>query len=299
MPRRCSTKRAIKLAGELPTRIFAYTNASRGPNRARRFFVSGPGALCHAHACRGHENFAKATPTRRQAPLASVTHIPTQAWKWHSEFSLASARYSLNHPAISAIGSSREGLCVDRERSGAGRRIFAGTRPRPIHRAFAETSSHGIGMDVIDLSPNGARFGEISIKAAPALPEPVSHSPVGLPIFHLPKERRGLGAHMDQGSLGYRLLERGEYSADRILYPSRPKQQMHMFRHEHISPQIETMRYSTLLNRVDHPTASELLGEKRTSLKTRKSDEMRMPWCVAPPASFANRAHSPSHSNPR
>jgi hypothetical protein len=94
-------------------------------------------------------------------------------------------------------------------------------------------------MNVINGFPNVFGRPEIAIIAAAALPESNRAASIRLPIRQPVKKSRSFTIKKENGSLGNRLFEGREHTADLIRWGLREQQHVDMFGHDDEGPKMK------------------------------------------------------------
>jgi len=121
-------------------------------------------------------------------------------------------------------------------------------RPLPFRGILHEPPVHRIIVNII--YPLHYLFGTVvvAIISCSILPEPVSRSlQTGL---EMRQQMRSLLAPVIDHSSRRRLLDRLQNTRDRVSFTYRINHQMHMVRHENISPHFEVVNHSSGVYRV-------------------------------------------------
>ncbi len=94
-------------------------------------------------------------------------------------------------------------------------------------------------MHIFDLLKHGARLEKIAIVTSSALPKSIMRFAVWLTIFHVFKKIGSLVPHKSQSSVGHRFLDGLKNLAYVVLRLCWPDQQMGVFGHNDIGPNMK------------------------------------------------------------
>jgi len=165
--------------------------------------------------------------------------------------------------------------------------MFPSTRPRPFFRLLTQTSLHRVAVKVIDLLMDDSRFVEVAIVSASPLPKSIVDISIRLLVSHLLQKCWCMFAHPEQCSFGNRLFHRVQEFADVVGCQRRVDENMGMFRHDDVSPEVICVQLSGTIQSIEHPVTTTILAQKRSSLKTRKGEGMSMARFVVSLTAFA------------
>jgi len=76
--------------------------------------------------------------------------------------------------------------------------------------------------------------------------------------------------YTEQCSFGNRLFHRVQEFADVVGCQRRVDENMGMFRHDDVNPEVICMQLSGTIQSIEHPVTTTILAQKRSSLKTPK-----------------------------
>src|SRR5262245_16226666 len=110
---------------------------------------------------------------------------------------------------------------------------------------------------------------------------------VGLAVAHMRQERRRMTLHPNQCPLGDRLLDGIENVANFILWLGGPDQQMSMFRHNHVGPNVEWVGLTSPVDGINEPLPASIPAQKRQTLIARECQRVRITDSVVPFAGFS------------
>jgi hypothetical protein len=148
--------------------------------------------------------------------------------------------------------------------------IVCGARPRPFFGRNTQTASDRVGVNIVDLPVYRVGFEQIAIVAPAPLPEAKARPTTWLSVFHALEKIRCFAADKGHRTLGDRLFDRVENFADVINRMRRPEQDMGMFGHDTVRPQVEAVLVSGMNQRVNQPEATLILAEEWLAVKTSK-----------------------------
>ncbi len=173
-------------------------------------------------------------------------------------------------------------LPVNGERPSPYLGMIGGTGPMSIFWPGHHVPAYGIEVSVFDLLTN--RFGveQITITTAAALPEAVMDFAVGLPVGKLIEKTRCFLFQVCDGTTKDRLLHRLEKVADVVMRHGWPDEDMNVFGHDDVSPQMILVMTPSLINGLDEPLTAAVLAEKCSTMKAGKGQRMGMNDVVEP-----------------
>jgi hypothetical protein len=112
------------------------------------------------------------------------------------------------------------------------------------------------------------RLDDVPIVPATPLPETIVHLPVGLPIFHPHQELGSYTPNVNQGPLCDRLFDGIQHGADVVFWLGRPDEQVSVFGHDDVGPDVEAELSSSTIDGLYEPLPTSVFCQERVSMKT-------------------------------
>jgi hypothetical protein len=109
-------------------------------------------------------------------------------------------------------------------------------------------------VDVSDFLPQLAGTEKVSIKPTATLPKSHCNLAIWLPVLHVHGKVGRVLPDEEESALGYRLFQGGENLADSAAVAWK-QDQMDMFGHENVCPEVEAMSLLRQADRVEHPAS--------------------------------------------
>ena len=103
-------------------------------------------------------------------------------------------------------------------------------------------------MDVLDLLQCSFRLNYVAIVATAPLPEAIVRLSIRLAILHPAQECWRVTPNMQKRSLGHGLLDRIQNVTDVIFQLGWPNEQVSVFRHDDVRPNLEVVLQASALN---------------------------------------------------
>ena len=127
---------------------------------------------------------------------------------------------------------------------------------------------------------------DIAIKAASSLPKTIMPLSVWLLVRQSGKEFWRSDVKIGQCSSGYGKLDRATKLADVEIDLSRPDQEVNMFGHDHISPDMKRLFLPGAIDRFNQPGSAAILAKKLLPLEAGERESVRLTWIVELLGSF-------------
>jgi len=145
-------------------------------------------------------------------------------------------------------------------------------------------------MNVPDLLMHIPDAAQVPVVSPAALPEPVRARAARASVFHPRKEVRAISPNPQQAAVRHRKLDRLQQRADQSPF-LRPEDQVDVFGHEHVRPEVERVLVLGIKQRLCKPAAGAVGTEERLSVKAGESQAMDVVGDVPPfaPLSVSRR----------
>ena len=131
------------------------------------------------------------------------------------------------------------------------------------------------------------RIIDVSVLPGSHLPE-MAVRPVRVRQRELIQERREMRLQPSDRLLANGTLDVSQHPLGLICRQPRPDQQMHVFRHDHPSPNIKTVLLPRRPKRLDEPQPATVLAQQGHATVARKSEKMGVPRLIAVPDLFTS-----------
>jgi hypothetical protein len=145
-------------------------------------------------------------------------------------------------------------------------------------------------MNVPDLLVHIPDAPQVSVVSPAALPEPVSARTPGASVLHPRKEVGAMPVDPQQAAVRHRKLDRLQEWANQSPF-LRPEDQVDVFGHEDVRPEVERVLVLGIKQRLCKPAAGAVGTEERLSVKAGESQAMDVVGDVPPfaPLSVSRR----------